>query len=169
MTITKTINLYRLDELSEKVQKKVIEQFRNEGTFVNEDLVLDLMKERLDELLKENNIEPVGKLGIYYSLSYCQGDGAMFYGVVNWEGLGVNIRHRGRYYHEYSRVFDFYGADITLGKEKVFEEIYVKICKAVRDYGYDLINDERSDEFIRENIMANDYWFRDDGSIEYDI
>jgi len=92
--ITKTINLYTIDELKKDAQRKAIDNWN-----ANDDLFFmrSDMQLKLKELLADYKIEGDGK--VWYSLSYSQGDGAMFDGLFVWKGYNVKITHVGRYYH----------------------------------------------------------------------
>ena len=161
--ITKTIQLYTIDELAPAVRDKVLAKFRvdDECEYLPDDL-----RYKAEELIKEAGIK--GDLGrIYYSLSWSQGDGVMFEGSFEWEGYSVVIRHSGRYYHEYSKTFEWVGdVEPTEAKEREFDLIYVRICGELTRYGYDVIDTAQSDENLIDMIKANDYYFTDKGVLE---
>ncbi len=166
-TVSKTI--YKFDELNDEAKQKAIEWYRegDDMPFLSDD-----MNEYLGELLEEYKFKNDG-VRLFYSLSYSQGDGAMFTGEISWKGYTFTIEHYGHYYHENSKqiteITRNNGNEIT---DKTwskmfneFESVYVEICKKVRDYGYSIIEDAQSDETIAENIEANEYEFNEDGSI----
>lgn len=170
MTIQKTITLYTFDELPKEIQKKVIERFQNseEHYFLGEQ-----MQEKIDELLKENNI--VGDAKVMYSLSYCQGDGAMFEGSFVWNGYNIPVKQSGHYYHYNSKsigeITTIDGEEITDSKkyqdiENEFNALYVEICQKLAKWGYSCIESDLEESNIIENIKANEYTFTIDGRIE---
>ena len=67
----KTINTYYFNELDDSAKEVAIEKFRGEG-----DVYLEFFNDDCVETAKEHGFE--GKIGLQYSLSYCQGDGLSF-------------------------------------------------------------------------------------------
>jgi len=164
--INKTITLYNFDELSKEVQAKVLQNFRDDDEC---EYLPDDMQYYFKELARENNINVINSK-IYYSLSYCQGDGAMFEGYFQWRGYNVNIKHAGRYYHYNSKditITDDEGNDIDDGQiYEEFNTLYVSICKELARYGYDCIDSHNSDENLIDMIQANNYLFTNKGVID---
>lgn len=170
----KLINVYEFEELKPDVQEKVIYDFRgqNEYSFLSDDLNYQLMK-----LLKKYKIK-YDDLKLYYSLSYCQGDGLCFIGTFNFKGFSFTINHTGHYYHKNStEIFiEDYSEDDELTEmisnkvkdsvEQEFKEIYFKICEKLERLGYEMIEYEDSEEHIKEIIEINEYSFRENGEIE---
>ena len=75
-TITKTYNIYKFDELSKEVQKKVIEkESENLKELEIEDFLKDEMEFYGQQLLEENFGDKAIFKNVYYDLSYCQGSG----------------------------------------------------------------------------------------------
>lgn len=164
--ITKTINLYEFDELSKEAQQKAIKYFRDTEEYI---FLSDDMQYRLDELIPENGI--IGKAKVFYSLSYSQGDGAMFEGNFTWGTWTVKIKHSGRYYHYNSKEIEIYQSDddCVIAEKytwEKFNDLYVDICKELARYGYDVMESATSDENIIENIKANGYTFTEKGVLE---
>lgn len=162
--INKITTLYKFEELAKEVQEKVLKNFRDddECEYLPQD-----MQYKIEELLKENSI--TGDARVFYSLSYCQGDGAMFEGYFQWKGYNVNIKHAGRYYHYNSKditITDDEGNDIDGQIYEEFNDLYVSICKELARYGYDCIETHNSDENLTDMIQANDYLFTDKGVID---
>lgn len=159
----KTIELYEYDELTPEAQEKARDWYRegNEYYFLGE-----YLKERAEELLKDNNIS-YEDFNVYYSLSCCQGDGCMLEGIFYWDGYTVNVKHRGHYYHGNSKVINItdkegnYPEDNEL--ENAFNEIYIFICRELESLGYDYIDYENSDENVIETIRINEYTFTKEG------
>lgn len=172
---TKTIDLYKLEELSKEAQKKAHSKWveNNDYHFLS-----DYLAERLHELLEENNIKDTNDTSkpgtkptpVFYSLSYSQGDGAMFEGDFEWDDYRVNIQHAGHYYHYNSKIINIESIETDEeASEKVhadFDEIYIKICKELERYGYDFIEQEDSFENFQEMCEANEYTFLENGIME---
>lgn len=175
---TKTINIYSFEELSKEAQERAhTDWIQNNDYF----FLPDNMSEWLHELLEENNIKDLNdtsKAGtkptpVYYSLSYCQGDGVMFAGEFEWKDYRVSIKHSGHYYHSYSKIIDIYKDDETGmsvdAEEEIyteFENIYQNICKELERRGYDHIEYEDSLESFLEACEVNDYTFLENGKME---
>jgi len=160
----KTITLYSFDELSKEVQAKVLQNFRDNDEC---EYLPDDMQYKIEELLEENSI--TGDARVFYSLSYCQGDGAMFEGNFEWKGYNVNIKHAGRYYHYNSKditITDDEGNDIDGQIYEKFNDLYVSICEELARYGYDCIKSHNSDENLIDMIEVNNYLFTDKGVID---
>jgi hypothetical protein len=158
------IEAYTIDELSKEAKEKALDWFRE----MNDDLpyLEEGMEEKLGELLEKNQISGMGQ--VLYSLSNCQGDGAMFEGDFEWNHYNVNIKQSGHYYHSNSKVItitDEEGNEVTENEpNEAFESIYQSICKELEKYGYQIIEDENSEESVMESIRANDYLFTKDGN-----
>lgn len=144
--IEKIINVYNFDELDERAKQKALTDRMEieKNIYCNCCLESD-MEEKAKELLDKYFKGAIFN-NVYYSLSYCQGDGAMiefsigiedfnkYYHVFNDEDMRflleneiiekIEIKHVGRYYHKYA--FD------------------INICynNANWEYGYDDIKDD---------------------------
>lgn len=164
---TKTINLYSLDELSKEAQEKAHQEWieNDDMPFLSED-----MTEYLKELLKENNLTYDEVPKVYYSLSYCQGDGAMFEGTVYYGAITARIKHSGHYYHYNSKELDLTmtrtGNEAPESSYLKFNNIYVDICEQLAKYGYAEIEDKQSFEYFKDICEANDYTFTSKGKME---
>lgn len=163
------ISVYRFEELKPKVKEKVLNIFREqeEHCFLSENLT-----EFLKDELEKNKIIYNDSLKVYYSLSYCQGDGFCFIGNFKYKGYDVAIKHNSRYYNERSTEIYIYKLNKEYDKieaeEKVynkFKELYYSICQNLEKIGYEEIETDLSEDNIKENIEANDYEFLLDGSI----
>lgn len=122
--IEKVINVYKFDELNESVKRKVLDDRMEieKNDYCNYCLESDMTekaKELLDEHFKNATFEDT-----YYSLSYCQGDGAMITFSIDIENFNkkyhifddeemryikdydiidkIEVVHIGRYYHKYA-------------------------------------------------------------------
>lgn len=167
MKIIKT-KVYTIDELSDKAKEKAREWYKEQDDMP---FMADEMAEMLAVLLKKHKLE-CGEPKLYYSLSYCQGDGAMFEGVVHFKYKGkeytAHVKQYGHYYHENSKTID---VDSNEGEddenladaEEYFNGVYVSICRELEKAGYSYIDDARSDECVDDILMANEYTFTSEG------
>ena len=172
--ITKTINLYSLDELSEKAKEKAHDDYLEMLDFP---LLSEEMTDRLEILLLEKGIkwqEIKEKTGIWknrkvhYSLSHSQGDGTMFTGRFYWKDKTITISHSGHYYHSYSKNIYIEDEEGNLidDENDEFEKIYQSICKELENIGYSHIESETSFETFKENSELNGWTYREDGTSE---
>jgi len=171
---TKTINLYTIEELK-KESKDGFKFAHNEYKSNNDYYFMEeCMTEYLKELLTENNIKYDGtsNLKVMYSLSWCQGDGAMFTGNVEYKGNNVKITHEGHYYHNNSKNIDIYreeenGEEYNANDDilEEFNNVYVFICKKLERYGYDFIEEEDSEESFMDTSEANEYLYTIEGEL----
>jgi hypothetical protein len=181
---TKIINLYTIEELEKeniKGYEKAIQYFRGNNDYM---FLEDCMNEKLHELLEENKITDLNdtsKAGtkptpVRYSLSYSQGEGAMFEGKFIFKHEGkeytAKVKHSGYYYHSNSKditIVDSEGEETDAegyawgDAEAYFNGLYIDICKELKTYGYDFIEYEDSEENIKGNCEANEYYFTIDG------
>lgn len=172
----KQITVYKYDELDDRVKERVLNYFRE---FNNFDFLEDDLNEWLNQKLQENMILKDGILKLFYSLSYCQGDGLCFIGKVKFKDTVFLIEHKGRYYNNKITTImpitfmNVYIEDINNKKtlkaiEKRTEEfklLYYKICDELEKIGYDIIEAEDSEENIKEIIELNEYEFLPNGNI----
>lgn len=165
---TKTITLYTYDELSEKAKEKALNDYRanNDYYFLN-----DFITEYVKELLEENEILDTRSLEIFYSLGYCQGDGACFIGSFKWNGYDIKITKTSHHYqHMHTTQIELFkdGEEIEEDDKNgsIFQELYFSICKKIEKFGYGLIDDENSEEGIKAYFEGNDITFRENGEIE---
>lgn len=163
--ITKTIELYTIEELKEKYPlgyEKAISDMRSDNDYY---FLSESIEERLKDLLSENDITEEGDTKVFYSLSYCQGDGVMFQGDFKWKGNNYAIKHSGHYYHYNSKNIDATDEEGEYIDEQDFNDLYVSICEQLERYGYDYIEAENEESNIVENCIANDYTFESDGKM----
>lgn len=178
-TVENTV--YSYDELSSEAKHKVREYFRD--MLINDAYtwMSESLEDYLAELLAKNKIKTVEFVGLYYSLSYSQGDGVMFVGTFQKGAWEYEVKHYGSYYHENSKTIDSI-TSIKTGEEprtseawrkafEQFEPVYTKICVELKRYGYEMIEAAGSDEAVDEYIGDNsaDYEFNGDGSIYYGV
>lgn len=162
---TKTYNIYTYNELDEKAKEKARDWYKdgNDYPFLSEE-----MTEYAHELLKENSIQ-ADDVKVFYSLSYCQGDGAMIEMTGKWGKFYFKVKQSGHYYHYNSKIIDLtiideIGDDADEKDYCEFNDLYVDICQKLAKYGYSCIDSENDDENVAENILANEYTFLADGT-----
>ena len=164
-TIQQTV--YTFDELSEKAKEKAIQKQRDfEEEFGLPSLLREYLYDTLKQQLKKYDMS-CDKPKIYYSLNYCQGDGAMFEGTVTYKNYVATITHSGRYTHYNSKDIELLtikGNEVSSHKQEEFDALYVTICKELERAGYAFIEDYLTDESMAEDIRANEYEFYEDGT-----
>lgn len=162
-TETQTIKIYNFDELSEDIRQKLIEkEIEYQHELYCEDCLESDMRYKANELLKKyfknNNAE---LKDVYYSLSYCQGDGAMFEFDLYYYNKHVSIKHYGYYYHMYSFTVDTW--ELTEKQEKQLKEKVLKMFEEFEDYGWDLVDYRITEAEAIEILQENEYL--EDGTI----
>mgnify|MGYP003558164235 CR=1 FL=1 len=126
-TITKIHNIYEFDELPQDTKEQLV---KKECEILTENYCNYYLEEDIEEKAKELIKKAFGEKavfqGVYYSLSYCQGDGAMIEFDLKYCNKNVKIRHDGgHYYHENSYyILEVYGAELT---QKKFKQQHEKI------------------------------------------
>lgn len=166
---TKTITLYEYSELSPEAKEKALDKWNeyNDDPLMQSHMI-NLLKEELDERGIKYDTDSID---VRYSLSYCQGDGFMFLGEIDWKDYTVTIKHSGHYYHSDSKTIDMKydtGEDVSDDEPEFaeFEAIYQEICKKMEQVGYDNIEYVTSEEYFIEACDVNEYTFREDGTME---
>ena len=163
--LIKNYELYTYDELSPEAKEKALEDYRNgnEYYFLSEDL-----EYKLQELLKDNKITS-DDAKVYYSLSWNQGDGAMFEGNCFWKSYIIKIKQSGHYYNYNSKTYTI--TSVKTGKEasdtvyQDFEKIYLDICSELEKAGYAYIEYEDSEEAFKESAESNEWTFLSSGKM----
>ena len=178
----KIIEVYSYDELNKKAKETALNWYRNKNDmpFLNDDLI-----EYLKELLEENKIIYDDSLKVYYSLCYSQGDGFCFIGDFQTKTAKFKITHNSRYCHKKSTTIDLIELydkteqrfrdilDLSGEKDKEIEEelnsfthLYYLICDNCEKLGYEEIESENQEAYIKEIFNDNGYTFRENGVIE---
>lgn len=169
--IKKEIEVYDFEELSQEAKDKAREKFNEYEDFP---FLVDDLREYIHEELKERGFTVEGistsanpSIKPLYDLSYSQGSGLMFEGTVtDKKGNTYDIKHRGHYYHEKSTDITGTNKDGEDIDTKDFEEnVYIPICKIVRDRGYNEIEYQMSEESFAQTCEANEYNFLSDGTM----
>ena len=163
-TETKIIKIYNFDELSEDVKRELIEkEIEEQHETYCEDFLEDDMKYYAKELLKKyfkNNNATLKQ--VYYDLSYCQGDGAMFEFDLYYYNKHVQIQQYGHYYHRYSFIVaDSY--ELTEKQENQLKEKILKMFEEFEDYGWSLVDYRITEAEAIEILQENEYL--EDGTI----
>lgn len=158
--------VYNFDELDKSSQEYAIEKYQEDMDYYGLEDEMDYI---LEGLLKKNKITYDELPKVYYSFSYCQGDGAMFQGTVYWKSWTADIKQSGNYYHFNSKLIDLYSTKTgNYPKDAVYEQfnaLYVDICRDLERAGYKYIEDMRSDEAIADHLQANKYEFYASGEV----
>lgn len=186
---TKTINLYKFEELTTEQQEKVIEKNRD----FNDDIICNLIE--LDDayilsLEEQGFINPK----ISYDLSYSQGSGASFtctqldYDLLlkdytgkhkNWMieilkqycEVQIERKYSCHYVHENSCNTELYEytqynyphiIDELENIRKHIEEIRLEACINLAEALQEEIDYLQSDESIAESLINNEYYFNEE-------
>ena len=149
-TITKTFNTYEFDELSPVIQEELIKkEEENIRQAEIENSLEEEMKNLAELLLEENFGEKAIFKKVYYSLNYCQGDGAMIEFDLNYYDKNIKIKHDNyMYYHE--RCFEILGGELTDKQYKQLREKIIKINEQLTKYGYQYIEEDRTEQAIEQ-------------------
>jgi hypothetical protein len=133
-TITKTYNIYKYEELSEKAKEKVKEWY------LNDDIRPVIFKEDIENILSERFKN--SDLKVYFSLAYCQGDGLNIEGRLNlddfvdfWNASEKEKRTIKKYIANSIYYYDFYKNNRYCYSCKFLDKKYI---------------DDAIDEFIEE-------------------
>lgn len=163
--ITKTYNIYKFDELSQEVQKKVIErEIESLRDLEIEDFLKEEMEFYAQQLLEENFGDKAFFKNVYYDLSYCQGSGAMIEFDLVYYGKSLSIKHDKycRYYHKNSFEVIENDKELTELQYNTLKEKIIKINKQLAEYGYQFIEEDRTDTAIEQ---LKDCMFYENGDI----
>ena len=182
--IEKTI--YNFDELEKEIQEKLIKEEKERcfNAYMEFDFQDD-MEHKAQELIDDYFGSDTDFIQTYYSLSYCQGDGAMIefdiyiedlnkkYKVFSDEEIrfltdkgivnNIEVRHsNNHYYHEYTFGINFNYYDMGYSYEDIIDEGY-KITEeefdTLEDRVCKLLDDSNKhytdSEFIKDIISMN--------------
>ena len=158
-TETKIIKIYKFDELSKEIQKRLIEEAKEyQLEAYCENFLLEDMEEEAKRLLQKYFGDKATFKKVYYDLSYCQGSGAMIEFDLIYYNKHVTIKQYGHYYHENSfTIIENYGEELT---EKQYKQLKDKIYSINIEFakaGYNLIDEPCTDEDIIELLKENEY------------
>lgn len=193
VTITKKINLYEYNELSEKAKERAKQDFLETRCEIDGDMFTEIAME-----IVGNYFQFTDGLEIQYSLASCQGDGVNIYGkfdLQNVEGLewlklevdNFELKQNYRYCYslksqtetetvdeiisEFERASDREIKDWQVMEiRKMVETVFEKLEKAEREiekYGYDFFY-EVSDEEMAEYADSCEVLYLADGTEYFD-
>ena len=166
--ITKVYDVYDFEELDKEIQKKLIEEEkRSEAEFYLDTFLIEDMQEKAKELLKKYFRKNATFLNVYYSFTYCQGDGAMIEFDLYYYNKFVKIRHNGNYYY-HSRTFKIddvstYGEYLTDKQEEQLKAKIIKMNEELEKAGWQLVKYEPDDATAIEFLKGQKYL--KDGSV----
>lgn len=160
---TYEVTRYAISELSPDAQARAIEQVRaGEQESFPQDLLSEAMDEQVNFLLAGDYLKQQRDLKLYYSLSYSQGDGVAMHGTIYLADVTnlilpantyrINIKHEGRYSHEYSFNIELLDEDyeeIEDTGDSVLEQLR-DICRQLKRFGYKWDENYFSDKNMRE-------------------
>lgn len=163
--------LYFFNDLEDEAKEKAREWYRNGNS--DSPFLSDYLHEITSEMLTEAGYT-VEDLEMFYSLSYCQGDGVSFSATLekgNARYFVSKYAFFGRDVHEMSMNVE--GEDLTTFEsiecDDILEEMR-EIARKVEKLGYEYIENENSDETVDDNINVNEYTFTREGiRIDADI
>lgn len=157
-----TQKVYEFHELDKNIQEKLIEKEKEyQKEAFCEDFLLEEMQEKAKILLQQYFGKNATFKNVYYSLNYCQGDGAMIEFELTYYNKPVTIKQYGHYYHEKS--FQICSYELTEKQEKQLKEKIYNMNYELMKYGYELIEQEYSEDDIIEILSENEYFI--DGTI----
>lgn len=193
VTITKKINLYEYNELSEKAKERAKQDFLETRCELDGDMFTEIAME-----IVGNYFQFTDGLEIQYSLASCQGDGVNIYGkfdLQNVEGLewlksevgNFELKQNYRYCYslksqtetetvdeiisEFERASDREIKDWQVMEiRKMVETVFEKLEKAEREiekYGYEFFY-EVSDEEMTEYADSCGVLYLADGTVYFD-
>lgn len=156
--ITQTI--YKFEELNKEIQEKLIKkemEYQREAYY--ECFLVEDMEEKAKELLKEYFKDKASFTAVLYDLSYCQGDGAMVTFTLEYYGKYIEIKHNGHYCHERSFTITYPSGDyLTDKQEEKLREKIIKMNEELTKYGYELVENPISYEFVLERLNEYEYF-----------
>ena len=178
------VNVYEFNELSSEVQKKVIDRYRDSYVdiedamnieFINYVGYLDLKLSYSLSCCQGDGVsfsgevtgkEEVNKLA---NLVYGGKVPRKILRLINW-GIIIDVqfvRNNSHYVHKYTVatnvIVDGDYQNIAEEFEVAINHWYSNICDALETYGYNTIDFMRSDDYVRECIIANDLEFTENG------
>lgn len=157
-TVTKKYTIYNFDELSEEMQQELIEketQAQHEGYC--EAFLYSDMEEKAKELLQKYFGNRAELKDVYYSLSYCQGDGAMFEFDGYYYNKYFKVKQSGFYYHKNSYIIDdisTYSEYLTDKQEEKLKNKINKMFSEFEAYGWKCVDyritEDEAKDFLRD-------------------
>lgn len=183
---TYQIITHSFKELSQDAQKQAIEKVKDSKELeLNIQDQYEFFTEDQEEYLTGLNFDDVK---LYYSLSYCQGDGLCFEGNIylsslmeneeftklltekqkknvkrflNCDDNKITITHRGNYYHNKSVSFDYSYYNSTSNNSYI-EKLLDEVLEVFKDYYENLTN-----EIKKEGYAITEHYWKDENIIEF--
>lgn len=162
-----TQKIYNFNELSEEIQKKLIEKEKeNQKELFCMDFLYSEMKYKASELLVKYFKNKAVLNDVHYSLGYSQGDGAMIDFNLKYYGKYISVKHDYlcRYYHERSFIIETLNGQCLSEKQKatLIEKI-VEMNIELKNFGYKAIENSASDDDAED--ILNEYEFFENGEV----
>lgn len=188
MPSTKTVTVYKFEELSPTVQKKLIEKWQRDAhEFFEASTLTDSFKQSLEEVgLPSDDVN--------WSLSYSQGDGVGFYGnfsigeylkknkltakfkglkpLIDGMDINASLGRRSHHYNHWNNMtvdLEVQG-DVTPEQEKLLKQLDEHIQEHVKAFskqlekeGYQEIEYQTSEEQARESLTNDDLDYDQNG------
>lgn len=160
-TIKKEYKVYKFEELDEEIKRQLIEKEKQDQfELYCDDYLLDDMEEKAEELLQKYFGDKAEFKKVCYSLTSCQGDGAMIEFDLYYYNKFVKVRQSGHYYHARSFKIDdvsTYGEYLTEKQEEKLRNKIIKMNEELESYGWKLVGDRISDEEAESFLRDFDY------------
>lgn len=158
--MTKSIVFF--DALSDEAKQKARKWYRegNDMPFLK-----DSLTELASDLIKKAGYR-IQELNVHYSLSYCQGDGVSFDGVLIKNKRKYTLKQGDNHYVHEMTMNASSNKEYDDGEERdepVFLEKMRKIARLIEKAGYAEIEEENSDEYVDDSIIVNEYTFTLEG------
>ena len=166
------IKIYKFEELSDEAKKKAIEWWRHGNDMPELNDVLEEEAELLLGDITKSEDSPLRNFEVHSiscQLGFCQSD----FLTVIYDG---EIEYNDTYYtfkvmggglqHQLKPEIAVYGEDgeEEYEMEKIIRANHEQMCRKLMKWGHDYILEQGSDEVVSENIIVNEYDFREDGT-----
>ena len=155
--IIKEIEVYNFEELEKDIQENLIEKEMEYQTEAFCEIFLEEeMTEKAKELLQKYFKGKANLKSVYYSLGYCQGDGAMIAFDLTYYNESLQIKQYGHYYHYNSFIIDNNWNISEKRNEKLKDKIR-GMNQELEEFGYNLIENCIDEKDIVEMLQENQY------------
>lgn len=160
---TETKNLNEIKDL--KIVELKTQDAEHEDFYFLEENLTELLKDTLNT--KKYKYED---LKVFYSLSYCQGDGFSFIGNITTKNAVFRIE-KSTHHYNHERTTSIYLTEFKTPKgficyedltekqqkkadetEQLFKEEYYKICKDLEKEGYNIIEEMQKETILRQGF-----------------
>jgi len=153
MKKTMTRKVYNFVDLSKGAKVKAREWYKE-----NDDMPFlgEVVHESILSELKKRGYKVDDDLQVNFSLSYCQGDGVCFSGMVEIDAMWYEIRSDGS-----SHIIE--AVDEREDESTPVLNEMCEVAKLAEKAGYAEIEYQNSDELVDETMEANEYTFTSTG------